>query len=179
MNLATIKLPIIEHGCPTKFARERLALNMSTVTHDSISFMFKAFNWKYDVGGQVYAHCEFTICEECNQECSSRARRDVVHLEAKMVGHGHMSTGNVMFINVRLVRRLIVTVILMTSFPIHFTSGPMNARSKEDDVITKEQLIYYQRVNGIISCVVGIIFALVLYKLIKKIVTCAVDNKQQ
>lgn len=53
----------------------------------------------------------------------------------------------------------------------------MNARSKEDDVITKEQLQYYQRVNGVISCVVGIIFALVLYKLIKKIVACAVDNK--
>ena len=55
---------------------------------------------------------------------------------------------------------------------LKFLLGPLNARSNKSDVVTKEELEYYKLVNGIVSCAVGVLCALVLYKLIKKIVLC-------
>ena len=91
IDQALIKLPIIDRGCPTTFAREWLDLNVTINTNDDISLEFKAFNWKH--GGQVYVVCEFSICENCEQDCTGRHRREVVRLEAKMIGHGQVTHG--------------------------------------------------------------------------------------
>ena len=54
--------------------------------------------------------------------------------------------------------------------------GPLNAKSKEEDVVSREKLAYYKKVNAIVSCTTGAIVALVLYKLMRYIVNQATSK---
>ena len=147
---------MVRDGCPTKFSEKRLNLTMQVDSPDHIGLTFKAFNWKN--GGQVFVHCEFKVCEDCDLSCSGRQRREVIHLQAKMVGHGQIVKG-------KQTRSSVKTLL-----------GPLTAKSNEKDVVSSEKLAYYKRVHAIISCTTGAIVALVLYKLMRCIVNQATSK---
>ena len=147
---------MVENGCPTKFSEERLNLTMQVDSPDHIGLTFNAFNWKH--GGQVFVQCEFKVCEDCDLSCSGRKRREVIHLQAKIVGHGQVTKGN-------STKSSVITLI-----------GPLNAKSKEEDVVSREKLAYYKQVHAIVSCTTGALVALVLYKVMRYAVNQATSK---